>query len=195
VSTGDDTAAFIIAPKLAALNMSHPGISLEIVARFDVANLARREAEIGLRTVAPQNGDFVVRHAGWWNLGLYATRSYAQAHDLEPGLSGLSKAGIITWDTAHADLGGGPWFAKHTPGARVVMRANSRLIQLAACKAGLGVAILPSVAADHEPDLVQLLPPAEVVSTKLWLVVHRDLARTARIRAVLDFLGSIVPKE
>jgi DNA-binding transcriptional LysR family regulator len=194
VTTGDDIAVFVIAPALAAFNAHYPDISLEIMARFEVANLARREADIGLRTVAPMKGDFLVRHAGWWNLGLYAARSYADAHNLRLGASDLSNVGVITWDAEHANLGGGPWFAEHAPGARVVMTANSRLIQLAACKAGLGVAILPCVAADREPALIRLLSPERVVSTKLWLVVHRDLAHTARVRAVMDFLGDIVPK-
>jgi DNA-binding transcriptional LysR family regulator len=194
VTTGDDIAAAIIAPRLAEFGARYPDISLEIVARFEVTNLARREADIGLRTVAPTKGDFLVRHAGWWNLGLYAARGYAEANDLRPGASNLSNVDIITWDAEHAILGGGPWFKKHAPAARIVLSANSRLIQQAACKAGIGVAVLPCVAADRDPELIQLLSPKEVVSTKLWLVVHRDLARTARVRAVLDFLADIAPK-
>ncbi len=194
VTTGDDIAAIVIAPMLAKFSARYPGILLEIVARFEVANLVRREADIALRTVAPANDDVLVRHAGWWDLGLYAARSYAEAHHLRPGINDLSNVDIITWDAEHSNLGGGPWFAEHAPGARVVLAANSRLIQQAACKAGLGVAILPCAAADHEPKLIRLLSPERVVSAKLWLVVHRDVARTARVRAVMDFLADIVSK-
>lgn len=129
-----------------------------------------------------------------WNLGLYAARSYARTHGLRPGARNLSNVGVITWDAEHANLGGGPWFAKHAPDARVVLAANSRLIQQAACKAGLGVAILPCIAADREPELIRLLPSDQIASTKLWLVVHRDLAHTARVRAVMEFLADIAPK-
>lgn len=129
-----------------------------------------------------------------WNLGLYAARSYARTHGLRPGARNLSNVGVITWDAEHANLGGGPWFAKHAPDARVVLAANSRLIQQAACKAGLGVAILPCIAADREPELIRLLPSEQIASTKLWLVVHRDLAHTARVRAVMEFLADIAPK-
>jgi DNA-binding transcriptional LysR family regulator len=48
--------------------------------------------------------------------------------------------------------------------------------------------------ADPDPDLIRLLPPEKVVSVELWLVVHRDLVRTARIRAVIDFLVEVCPK-
>ena len=194
ITTGDDIAALVVAPKLAEFSARHPAISIEIVARFDVANLARREADIALRTIAPSKGDFLVRHVGWWDLGLYAAHSYARVHNLRPGDRDLSSCAIITWDTGHSNLGGGLWFAQQAPTAPVVLAANSRLIQYAACKAELGVAILPCVAADADPELIQLLPPSRVASTKLWLVVHRELARAARIRAVMDYLCDIAPR-
>jgi hypothetical protein len=34
-----------------------------------------------------------------------------------------------------------------------------------------------------------------VRSIDLWLVAHQDLIRTARVRAVLDFLADIMPKQ
>jgi len=58
----------------------------------------------------------------------------------------------------------------------------------------LGAAILPCIAADSDADLTRLLPPERVRSIPLWLVAHRDLSRTARIRAVMDFLADIVPR-
>jgi hypothetical protein len=38
------------------------------------------------------------------------------------------------------------------------------------------------------------LPPEKVLSLPLWLVVHRDLARTAHVRAVMEFLFETVSK-
>jgi DNA-binding transcriptional LysR family regulator len=194
LATGDDIAALVVAPALSAFRERYPNISLDIVAGFEVANLTRREADLGLRTVAPTQRDFVVRQAGWWNLALYAAHSYVEVHSLKAGITDFSDTDLVTWDDAHATLGGGQWFATHALGARVALATNSRLIQLAACKAGLGLAILPCIKADREPDLVRLLPYDRVLSTKLWLVVHRDLARTTRVRAVMDFLTEITPK-
>ena len=55
----------------------------------------------------------------------------------------------------------------------------------------MGAAILPSWIADRDPNLVCLLPPEKVMTVELWLVTHRDLLRTARVRAVVDFLTDL----
>jgi DNA-binding transcriptional LysR family regulator len=194
ITTGDDIATTVIAPRLPEFALRYPDVSLDIIARFELASLARREADIALRTVRPDEGNYLVRQAGWWELGLYAARTYVQAHSLKPGGINFDGAQVITWNDEYRHMGGARWLAEHAPNARIGLAANSRLIQFAACKAGLGLAVLPSVAADREPDLVCLLPPRKVLSTKLWLVVHRDLAKVARVRVVVDFLASIVPR-
>jgi DNA-binding transcriptional LysR family regulator len=195
LTTTDDIAALAVAPHLGEFFRRHPDVSLEIVAQRDVVNLSRREADIGLRTVRPARGNFVIRRAGWWNLGLYAARSYIEAHGLAPGLRNLAKADIITWTSESAHLRGGPWFAEHARGARIALTANSRRVHHAACKAGLGIAILPCLAADGDADLVCLLPATRVISVELWIVVHRDIARTARVRTVMDFLAEVGPRK
>src|SRR6266436_338667 len=187
LATVDDIAALIIAPRLAHFRHRFPGISLELVAQQGLTNLTRREADVALRTVRPDRGDYVVRQAGWWSLGLYAATSYVESHGLGRGFSDLSQLDIITWTDECAHLRGGSWFAQHAPRSPIALATNSRRIQHAACKAGMGVAILPCWIADRDPDLICLLPPQSVMTVELWLVAHRDLDRTARMRAVVDF--------
>ena len=194
VTTTDDIATLVLAPHLAQFAKRFPDISLEIFADRDVVNLARREADIGFRTVRPTRGGLVIRQAGWWRLGLYAAKSYAQARNLRPGRIDLSSVDIVTWTKEHSHLRGGPWFAEHARNSRVVLTASSRRIHHAACRAGIGVAILPCLLADGDPDLVCLLPPKQVISAKLWLVVHRDLVGTTRVRPVMDFIAKVSPK-
>jgi DNA-binding transcriptional LysR family regulator len=194
LAASDDVATHIVAPHLGQFRRSYPGISLDIIARMDLVNLTRREADIALRGMPPAHGDFVVRRAGSWSFGLYAAKTYAEAHDLEPGKTDLSHAEIITWTEEWAHLRGGPWFAKHAPHCRIALASDSRRVHQSACKAGVGIAILPCHLSDPDPDLIRLLPPERVLSVELWIVVHRDLTRTARVRAVMDFLTEVVPK-
>jgi DNA-binding transcriptional LysR family regulator len=188
LATSDELANNVIAPHFSEFRRCYPRILLEVVARHDLANLSRREADVALRTARPEQHNLVVRRAGWWKCGLYAAKSYAAAHDLKPGIRNFSNLDIITWTEEFADFRGGPWFAEHARDAIVALQANSRRIHYGACKAGIGLAILPCLSADRDPDLIRLLPPEQVFVAELYLVTHRDLARTARVRAVIDFL-------
>jgi DNA-binding transcriptional LysR family regulator len=193
VATAEDIATFMIAPHLTEFRRSYPGIVLELVAGWDVVSLTRREADIAIRTVRPTQGDVVIRQAGVWNCAMYVSKRYAAKHTLKPDMTDFRNIDLISW-TEESTFRGGDWFDDHARGAPVVFAANSRHIQYAACKAGLGAAILPCLAADNDPNLIRLLPPKRVRSVDLWLVTHQDLIRTARIRAVLDFLAEVMPK-
>jgi DNA-binding transcriptional LysR family regulator len=194
VTTTDDIAALVLAPHLSTFAKLFPDVSLEIIACDEVINLATRKADIALRTVRPSRGGVVIRQAGWWNLGLYAAKSYARTHGLRPGATDYPGIDVINWTEETAHFRGGPWLAEHARPSKIAFTANSRRIHYAACKAGMGIAILPGIAADQDPDLICLLPPKRVISVKLWLVVHRDLVRTARVRLVTDFIAKISPK-
>jgi DNA-binding transcriptional LysR family regulator len=194
LTTTEDIATLVIGPHLQAFASRFPEIKLEISSTRDVLSLARGEADIALRTVRPARGGLVIRQAGWWNLGLYAARPYAQKNNLRSPLSDLSGLDIINWTSEHAHFRGGPWFGEHARTAKVALTASSRRVHYAACKAGLGIAILPCLLADDDDELVRLLPPERVISAKLWLVVHRNLSRVTRVRSVMDFLAEIGPK-
>jgi DNA-binding transcriptional LysR family regulator len=194
VAASDDIAANLIAPHLGRFRARYPDISLEIVAQMELANLTHREADVALRGARPTRGHFVVRRAGVWPFGLYASQKYATTHNLKPGMSDFSRVEIITWTKEWVHLRGGPWFAEYAREAKVALASDSRRVHHAACKAGLGLAILPCALADKESDLICLLPPKKVLTLPLWLVVHRDLAKTARVRAVMEFLFETVSK-
>jgi DNA-binding transcriptional LysR family regulator len=192
IAATDDIAAHVIAPHFSEFRAFYPDIELEIVAQMDVLNLTRREADIAVRSAKPESGDLIARRIGSWGYGLYASRSYVEAHNLRSGLTGLSQVEVITWTEEWARLRGGPWLREHAPKAKIILASDSRRVHQNACKAGIGVAVLPCRIADLEDELVCLLSPEKVLSLDLWLVVHGDLARIARIRAVADFLAKDV---
>jgi DNA-binding transcriptional LysR family regulator len=155
--------------------------------------LTRRDADVALRTARPTHGDYVIRQAGTWKCALYVSKALARELQYTPGTNALPDVDMVTWTEEHR-FRGGDWVEKNAPKAPVALAANSRHVQYAACKAGLGAAVLPCVAADDDPDLVKLLPAERVRSVPMWLVAHRDLLRTARVRAVMDFIVDIAPR-
>ena len=194
VATTEDISAMVVVPALPEFRAQHQGIEIEILGRIDLSNLTRRDADIALRTVRPERGDLLIRRIGAVDLGVYCSRSYAEAHSLGEGAVDFAQVEIITWVEEMAMLRGGPWLAERAADAVVALRVNTTRLLFDACRAGLGLAVLPCFGADREPDLVCLMPPEQVLSVEAWVVMHRDLAQTARVRAVAEFLAELGPR-
>ena len=77
------------------------------------------------------------------------------------------------------------------PERRVVFRCNSTASLQAAARSGVGVAVLPCFTADGDPALLRL-DGSEPVPHELWLLVHGDLRRTPRVRAVIEWVDAAV---
>jgi DNA-binding transcriptional LysR family regulator len=53
---------------------------------------------------------------------------------------------------------------------------------------GAAIGIIDSQIGDADPDVVRVLPDLEPLSFPIWLVAHRELTTSRRIRRVYDFL-------
>ena len=59
---------------------------------------------------------------------------------------------------------------------------------MSAIRSGLGIAVLPCIIADADPELIQCVPPKESQGRSMWLVTHERVRHTHRVRVVIDFL-------
>ena len=91
-------------------------------------------------------------------------------------------------------VAGARWLAAHRGTGTVVFRGSSVRSVLEATLAGIGLSVLPCQLCDPEPQLVRLLPGSLGCRT-LSLVVHPDVARVARVRAVMDFLVEVISRD
>jgi DNA-binding transcriptional LysR family regulator len=85
--------------------------------------------------------------------------------------------------------------ARTLPAVLVSARANSLASLARAAVAGLGVSILPCYLGDSTSGLERIRAPLAEVATELWLLSHEDLRKTARVRALLDFLADALSAE
>jgi molybdate transport repressor ModE-like protein len=172
--TTTDTMAGLIAPALAACRHAYPAITLELVITNAMLTLTRRDADIAVRPA-----DDVPGHLFGRRLGAIASAVYAV--DPAPAL-------WVAPDESLAHLRAAAWLARRVPDDQVALRCNSLMGLLAAARTGIGRAILPCFLGDTEPALRRLGEPLDALETGLWLLVHPDLRRAARIRAVLGSL-------
>jgi DNA-binding transcriptional LysR family regulator len=83
---------------------------------------------------------------------------------------------------------------RNAPEARIAARVDSVVTLLAFVKSGIGIAFLPCLDGDAEPDLVPLLDADEDFGIQLWLLTHPDLRQTARVRAFMDHMGAALDR-
>src|SRR5215211_5226575 len=80
------------------------------------------------------------------------------------------------------------WLHSVAPNAKVAARATSLPTMLLAVKTGIGLAPLPLIVGENESDLVRLLGPLSDLTTQFYLLMHQDMKRTPRVRALFDFI-------
>jgi len=69
-------AVNLLPPLLARMRQTLPDIQIELVSSNQVSNLLRREADIAIRMVRPDQGSLIAKKIGDVGLGAYAHRAY-----------------------------------------------------------------------------------------------------------------------
>jgi DNA-binding transcriptional LysR family regulator len=190
LTTASHLAAHLLAPALPVLRAAHPGIVLEIAADQRTFDLTRREADLALRMGRPRDAGLVTRKLSDVAYRLYASREYLAAR---AGPVDFERDAFLGFDESLAGAPQERWLARLAPDRRVVFRCNSTAALQAAARQGLGIAVLPCFVAERDPEL-RVVESPEPVPHELWLLVHGDLRRTPRVRAVIEWVDALVAR-
>lgn len=179
----------LFGPLLRELHDLHPEILIELDSGQALRDLGAGEADIALRsTVGDQAAGLVGRRICVDDWTLYCSRDYAARHGVPGNLEELR---------THAIIGGGggnlwrhyeAWLKQLGLEDRVAVHHATSTGLLSGVRSGFGIAVLPCVVADAEPDLLRCLPPRPGHGRVLWLLTHERVRRAPRVRTVIDFL-------
>jgi DNA-binding transcriptional LysR family regulator len=188
-------AVYLLAPLLVALRMAQPDIQVELVSSNEVSNLLRREADIAVRMVRPEQASLVARKLGDVRLGAYAHRSYLARRGPLKTANELLQHDLIGSDTDTAIVEGFQNQGLPVTRDAFVLRSDDLVVQWQALRAGLGVGFCSDYMARTDPDVLRVLPGVlDIPPIPMWLAVHREIRTSQRIRAVFDFLADALPR-
>jgi len=188
ISTTEGLANHWLTPTLRDFQRAHPAIHFEMDVRNRNANLLRREADIAIRLGRPRQQELVARRMAELRVGLFASTAYLERYGRPATRAELAEHRTICFDETLRDTGVGSWIEKHLGGGNVVYRANGLMTQLEAVRCGWGIGFSSLFIARGLPELERVVEEVEH-AIDLWLVTHPGLRRSARIRAVYDFLA------
>ncbi len=164
----------LLIPALPRLYARHPALQLELLASNESLDVARREADIALRLARPRAGDFLMRKLADCAFACYA-------HPTCP-----TDAPWLAYHEALAHTPEMRWLAEHQDARPIRLRSDSLHGLARAAAQGLGVAVLPCFVGDAEPGLARR--SALLLSREVWMLIHPDARRLARVNAVAAWL-------
>lgn len=183
-------AVFLLPPVLAELRERWPGIEVDVQVSNSVADLKRREADIALRSFRPTEPDLIALKLYEEPVWLYGTPTYLAPFGQPERLDEISGIQLIGFEqnTQLADFLRPKGWPIDQSNTRIT--TLSQLLQWQLVKRHLGLGFFPQRIGDTEPAFQrafeQFGPP---ITLPLWLVSHRELRTSQRVRLVFDLLA------
>ena len=188
ISASEVYATRVLPPILAELRRRAPGIEIEIVASNAASDLRRREADIAIRNFRPKQPDLLAKKVRDMTAPFYAATAYLDQLGRPTDTAALERAAFIGFDRSDALIELLRTRGLSLSQANFPMLSESQLVAWALVKQGLGIAVMVDVVGDAEAG-VERVTAIEPVEFPVWLVSHRELHTSRRVRVMFDLLA------
>jgi DNA-binding transcriptional LysR family regulator len=193
ITASQPVACYLLPPLLADMRLALPEIQVELESSNAVSNLLRREADIALRMVRPDQSTLVAKKMGVVRVGAFASTAYLTRMGVPRLPQDLFDHELIGYDTLEDIVRGFRQFNEAITREAFALRSDDLIVFSQAVKAGLGIGFLADYVVRGDPNVQQVLKDMPLPELPMWLTVHREIRTNARIRAVFDFLAKALP--
>jgi DNA-binding transcriptional LysR family regulator len=192
ISASDAFAAYLLPDIVRRLRLAAPQISLTISASNALSDLRRREADIAIRHVRPSEPELIGRLVCDMEARFYASKKWVQEHGAPLARHALDGQILLAGDpvdrySAHLSKIG---IDIAPDDFRIV--SDSSVVLWEMVRNGLGVGIMAKEIAAATPDVVEVCPDAPSVLFPVWLVTHREMRTSRRIKIIFDALAQAI---
>ncbi len=174
---------------VARIRKEAPLVELEILASNRVRDLGRREADIAIRHARPEHGELIAKRVAIMTARLFAATAYLDRVGRPESVDDLQRldfVGLDDPDRMVVELS-----SRGVPITRdqIKIHTSSSTVLLALLEQGAGVSITTMAMAEPRGTLEVVLPSLPPIEVPVWLVTHRELHTSRRIRFVFDLLA------
>lgn len=193
VTASDVISAWLLPPVLERLRQAAPGLSLEIVATNSLRDIRRREADIAIRHVEPQDGELIARRMPDMQARLYASRDLIARRGGPPD----DAAALSAWPFVGFERSDRFRLALNALGLSLTqgsfpLASENGVVAWHYVRAGLGVGAMIEEVARLSPEVECVLPELPAIPVPVFLVTHRELRTSRRIRIVFDHITALL---
>ena len=193
ITASQPVSCYVLPPLLAQMRLSLPDVQVELAASNEVSNLLRREADIAVRMVQPQQASIIARRVGQVTLRACAHQDYLRRRGVPRQPNDLLAHDLIGGDRNDDTLKGFAAQGLVVGREQFAFRADDLIVVWQAVRAGLGVGFVSEYLIRSDPAVIPVLPKLKIEPLPVWLAVHKEIRTSKRIRAVYDFLADALP--
>ncbi len=189
ISTTDVMAAYLLPDILRDLRRKAPGIEIKVVSTNSVSDLRRREADIAIRHVEPDHPELYARKLRDARGQIFAARSYLQRFGRKLTKEDAPKLDFLGYEDNEQLIGYLRAMGLDVTQANIKLSSPSLIVAWEYVRLGFGLGVGADEVADRCPDIVPAFEDVAPVTFPIWLVTHRELHTSLRIRTVFDHLA------
>lgn len=171
----------------------YPLIQLEIRLNDSELDLAMREADVAIRLHRPNQSEMIQRRLFTVHNHFYAAQSYLAEYGTPKSVEDLDTHRVISFGEPVPSYLGDINFLErlgrpdNSP-RRATLRVNAIYGMMQACRAGIGIAMLPDYVTEKEDGLTQVLSEIEIPAYEAYFVYPPALKNSKRVGVFRDFL-------
>ncbi len=189
VSATEIVAACLLPPLVRRLREKAPGIAIEVIATSALSDLQRREADIAIRHVKPEQPDLIARLVREATAHFYASENWVKAHGHPRTGEDATHLSFIGTDRSGEYLA---YLRQHglpVTEANFSCYADNSVAHWSLVREGLGIGAMIDEIALTTSGIVRVLDELPPIRFPIWLVSHRELRTSRRIRLVFEELA------
>lgn len=188
ISATDGYAAYILPEIVEQIREQAPQVTIVIVASNSLSDLQRREADIAIRHVRPEGDTLVGQLVREATAGIFASKEWVERNGLPRSPADIAPRDIIGFEATErfSEYLRGLGMRSTVDGFRLV--SESSVVVCEMMRHGHGVCLMDKEIASRFRGVVELFPDLESPRFPVWLVTHRELRTSRRIRLVYDIL-------
>ncbi len=188
VAASEVVGVEVLPPIIERLRRRHPELKVELVLSNRVQDLLRREADIAVRMMRPEQEQLVARRVGNIEVGLFARKDYLARQGMPRRLSELAGHSLIGFDQPSAFIRKASRSFQGFNREAFSIRTDSDLAQLALIRSGAGIGGCQAPLAERDDRLTRVLPTEFSLQLESWVTMHEDLRTSPRCRVTFDVL-------
>ena len=192
LTTTDTLLRLVLFHHLAKFHQLYPRIQIELNVTSRQLDLSQLDADVAIRPARELPESLMGVKLSSITFGVYGSPTYINSLQ---GKHPLESANWLGISSAMIQGSASRQISNNIPDEQVVLKADSFEPLVLAAEHEMGLAYLPCFVGDSSARLQKVDMEVKHKGTELWMMTHRDLESSARVRAFFDFMEEAIKPE